>query len=76
MKEYEIVAKYYNACGGADHPITTFDEVELENPDDYIRSKHTKDFEKFSKEILPDGQILYTFSPGCVKYTYEFTKLN
>ena len=76
MKEYEIVAKYFNACGGANHPITTFDEAELENTDDYIRSKHTKDFENFTKEVLPTGQILYTYSPGGVKYTYEFTQLN
>ena len=76
MKAYEIVAKYFNACGGANHPITTFDEAELENTEDYIRSKHPKDFENFSKEILPTGQILYTFSPGGVKYTYEFTQLD
>ena len=75
MKEYEIVAKYINGCAGADHPQTSFEEAELSNPDDYVRSKHQKDFSKFVKEILPNGQILYTFDNGAVSYIYEFTEL-
>ena len=31
MKEYEIVLTYLNGCAGAAHPLTTFEEAEL-NP--------------------------------------------
>lgn len=75
MKEYEIVAKYYNACGGAAHAQTTFAEAELANTDDYIRTKHSKEFPHFTKEVLPSGQIFYKFDNGSVTYTYEFTEL-
>ena len=75
MKEYEIVAKFYNACAGSSRPETFFEERELENTDDFVRMKHSKDFDKFSKEILPAGQILYKFDNGSVMYTYEFTEL-
>ena len=75
MKEYEIVAKYCNACGGVSHPQTSFDEAELSNTDDYVRMKHSKDFEKFKKEILPDGRIAYTYDNGSVMYSSEFTEL-
>lgn len=75
MKEYEIVAKYYNACGGKDHPQTDFVEAELECVDDFIRAKHGKDFDKFVKENLPGGRILYTYDNGSVMYTYEFTEI-
>ena len=75
MKEYEIVAKYYNACGGDAHPQTYFEEAELNNTDDFVRMKHSRDFEKFSKEILPSGQVFYCFDNGSVKYTYEFTEI-
>ena len=75
MKEYEIVAKYFNGCAGAARPETHFEEVELNNPDDFIRMKHSRDFEKFQKEILPDGRILYTYHTGAVAYSYEFTEL-
>ena len=75
MKEYEIVAKYLNGCAGAAHPQTSFEEAELSDPFDYIRAKHTKDFEKFVKEELPDGRTVYTFNNGTVCYIYEFTEL-
>ena len=75
MTEYEIVATFLNGCAGEAHPQTTFEELELESTDNYIRSKHGKDFEKFVKEILDDGRILYTFDNGTVTYKYEFTEL-
>lgn len=75
MTEYEIVAKFYNACGGAGRPQTFFEEAELANTDDFVRMKHGKDFEKFSKEERSDGQIVYTYDNGSVAYVYEFTEL-
>ena len=74
MKEYEIVAKYINGCAGEAYPQTAFEEAELENTDDYIRSRHGKDFAKFQKEALSDGRIVYTYKSG-VTYIYEFTEL-
>ena len=75
MKEYEIAAKLCKACAGNSRPQTFFEEVELENPDDYVRMKHCKDFAKFSKETLPTGQIVYKYDNGSVMYSYEFTEL-
>ena len=75
MKEYEIVATYLNGCSGSDYPLTSFAEAELSCPEDYIRTKHTHDFEKFVKEVRPNGQIVFTFDNGTVSYIYEFTEL-
>ena len=75
MKEYEIVAKFCNACAGTSRPQTFFEEAELESTDDFVRMKHSRDFEKFQKEVLSDGRILYTFDNGSVIYSYEFTEL-
>lgn len=75
MKEYEIVAKFLNGCAGAARPETYFEEAELANTDDFVRMKHGRDFEKFVKEVLPDGQVVYTFDNGTVTYIYEFTEL-
>ena len=52
----------------------SFEEVEVKSTDDYIRSKHGKDFDKFQKEVRPNGQIVYTYTCG-VTYIYEFTEL-
>ncbi|MBQ8797673.1 MAG: hypothetical protein IJZ56_05735 [Oscillospiraceae bacterium] len=75
MKEYEIVAKFLNGCAGAAHPQTFFEETELEDTDAFVRSKHGRDFDKFTKEILDDGKILYTYDNGTVCYSYEFTEI-
>ena len=75
MKDYEIVCTYLNGCAGAAYPQTSFEEVTLANTDDYIRTKHGKDFEHFVKELQPDGRIRYTFDTGGVTYIYEFTEL-
>jgi hypothetical protein len=75
MKEYEIVAKFCNACAGSGRPETFFEEAELECTDAFDRMKHSKDFDKFKKEILSDGRILYTYDNGSVMYSYEFTEI-
>ena len=75
MKEYEIVAKFCNACAGSSRPETSFEEAELESTDAYVRMKHSKDFDKFKKEILPDGRVFYSYDNGSVMYSYEFTEI-
>ena len=75
MKEYEIVAKYLNGCAGAAHPQTFFEEAALSNTDDFVRMKHGRAFDKFQKEVLPTGQVIYTYDNGTVTYIYEFTEL-
>ena len=75
MKEYEIVATYLNGCAGEAHPITTFEEAELKDTDEYIRAKHGKDFPQFIKETRPGGQVVYTFDNGTVTYIYELTEV-
>lgn len=75
MKEYEIVAKFLNGCAGASRPQIFFEEAELANTDDFVRMKHGKDFEKFQKEVLATGQVVYTFDNGTLTYIYEFTEI-
>ena len=75
MKEYEIAFTYLNGCAGAAYPQNSFEEVAVANTDDYIRSKHRKEFDQFRKEVLPSGQIVYKFDNGAVTYIYEFTEI-
>jgi hypothetical protein len=75
MKEYEIVATFLNGCAGSAHPQTFFEEAQLQDPAEFVRTKHGQDFEKFVKEIRTNGQIVYTYDNGTVTYIYEFTEL-
>lgn len=75
MKEYEIAVKFTNACAGASRPQTFFEEAELENTGDFIRSKHGAEFCKFSKEVLSPTQTVYRYDNGSVAYCYEFSEI-
>lgn len=75
MKEYEVVCTYLNGCAGEAYPLTSFEEVELSDPADYIKAKHVKDFAAFTKEERAAGQVVYTFDNGTVRYIYEFNPL-
>jgi len=75
MKEYEIVAKFVNGCAGEARPQTFFEEAELESTDDFVLMKHGRDFDKFTKETLASGQVIYKYDNGTVQYIYEFTEI-
>ena len=64
-----------NGCAGEAHPQTSFEEAELNDPADFVRQKHGRDFDKFTREDLPDGRTVYTFHNGTVCYIYEFTEI-
>ena len=75
MKEYEIVLTYLNGCAGAAYPLRSIEEVQIHSPEEYLRSKHTKDYDQFIKEVGADSQPVYRFSNGAVTYIYEFNEL-
>ena len=75
MKEYEIAIKNWNACGGPNEAMARFEEVEIEDTDEYIRAKHGEEFSKFTKEVTSSGQIVYVFDNGAIGYSYEFTEI-
>lgn len=37
--------------------------------------KYSRDFDKFTREVLPSGQIIFRFDNGSVCYTCEFTEI-
>ena len=71
---FSITCTFLNGCAGAAYPQNSFDEAELSDPADYIRRKHSRDFDKFEKELRPGGQVVYTWR-GTVTYIYEFNEL-
>ena len=74
MKEYEIVATYLNGCAGEAYPQREFIEAELNDPADYVRQHHGAEFDKFLREDLPDGRVIFTYD-NTVRYIYEFTEI-
>ena len=74
MKEYEIVVTFLNGCAGEAYPQREFFEAELNDPADFVRQKHGKEFEKFVREDFPDGRVVFTYD-HTIRYIYEFTEI-
>ena len=74
MKEYEIAVTFLNGCAGAAYPQTSIEEAGAASPEAYLQQKHGNDFAKFVKEVLPTGQVRYTYK-SVVTYIYEFTEI-
>ena len=45
------------------------------HPEDFVRMKHGRDFDKFTREETAEGQILFCYDNGSVCYSYEFTEI-
>lgn len=74
MKEYEIVIQIFNACAGGSRPDTRIEEVEINDADEYMKSKYPADYEKITKEVLSNGDIQYVLDTGSMTYKYTFTE--
>ena len=72
--EYELVREIKNLCRNNQMRDVFFEEVECNDPADYVRAKHGKDFEKFTREDLPDGKTVYRYD-NVLSWIYEFTEL-
>ena len=75
MKEYEVVQEITNACGGSNVPQTSITEMQLDDIEAYVKSKHPKDFDRAVKEELEDGGVKYTLALGAVTYKYVFNEI-
>ena len=73
-KEYEVVAEIFNACAGSGRPQIFVEDVELEDPVEYVLMKHGRDWEEIEKEVMPSGDIQYTLNKGSITYKYTFTE--
>ena len=46
MKDYEVIQEITNACGGSNVPQTSITEMQLDDLEAYIKSKHPKEFDR------------------------------
>ena len=75
MKEYEVIQEITNACGGSNVLQTTISEMELDDIEAYVKSRHPKDFDRAVKEEMEGGGIKYTLALGAVTYKYVFNEI-
>ena len=72
MKEYEVVHEIFNECANNQMRDVFFEEVALEDPEQYIRSRHKDRELKIEREDLEDGTIVYHVETSGIAQKYTF----
>lgn len=75
MKEYEVVYEIFNKCPGNQMRDVFVEEVFLEDPVAYVKSRHTEAGAIFEREDLADGTILVHVNISGLLERYTFTEI-
>ena len=75
MKEYEIVHEIFNRCSGNQMRDVFVEERELEDPEQFVRSRHADRELKLIKDTLPDGTVIIDLDLSGGRQRYSFTEI-
>ncbi len=75
MKEYEIVHEIFNECANNQMRDVFFEEAAVDDPEQYIRSRHKDKDLELSREDLADGTIVYHVESAGMSQRYTFTEI-
>ena len=59
MKEYEVIWEIFNKCPRNQMRDVFVDEVEIEDPEEYIKNKFKGKEVTYEKTVLEDGTIIF-----------------
>ena len=74
MKSYEAVWEIFNQCPTTQMRDVFFEELEIEDPEQYVREKFkNKDF-TYDKTVRPDGTVIFDIVTSGIKQRYTCTE--
>ena len=75
MKEYETVWEIFNECPRNQMRDVFVEELELDDPEEYIRNKFKGKEVSYEKSVLPDGSIVFDIMTSGIRQRYTFTEI-
>ncbi|MDO4261953.1 MAG: hypothetical protein Q4C82_07730 [Eubacteriales bacterium] len=75
MKEYEVVHEIFNSCSNNQMRDVFFEEAELDDPEQFIRSRHKDKELKLEREDLDDGTVVFRVETSGILQKYTFTEI-
>ena len=75
MKEYEVVHEIFNSCSGNQMRDVLIEEVFLEDPESYVKSRHPDRELSCVKEIAADGSLIFHLDLSGQLQRYTFTEI-
>lgn len=75
MKSYETVWEIYNQCSNNQMRDIFVDEIDTEDPEQFILDKFKGKKVSFEKSVLIDGTIVFDIMASGIKQHYSFTEI-
>lgn len=75
MKEYEVIREIFNKCPRNQMRDVFVDEVEIEDPEEYVKNKFKGKDVTYEKTVLEDGTIIFDIQTSQIKQRCSFTEI-
>ncbi len=75
MKCYETVWEIFNECANNQMRDVFFDEVEIDDIEEFLHRKFKGKEVSYEKSVLEDGTIVYDINASGIKQRYSFTEI-
>ena len=75
MKEYEVVHEIFNECANNQMRDVFVDEVEIEDPEEYVKNKFKGKEVSYEKTVLEDGTIVFDIQTSMIRQRCSFTEI-
>ena len=75
LKEYEVIWEIFNKCPRNQMRDVFVEEIELEDPEEYVKQKFQGKEVTYEKSVLADGTEIFDIITSGIKQRCSFTEI-
>ena len=75
MKEYEVIWEIFNKCPRNQMRDVFVEEVEIQDPEEYVKQKFQVKDVSYEKTVLEDGTVIFDIVTSQIKQRCSFTEI-
>lgn len=75
MKKYEVIWEIFNKCPRNQMRDVFVEELELENPEEYVKEKFKGGEVSYEKTVLDDGTLVFDIQTSQIRQRCSFTEI-
>ncbi len=75
MKEYEVIWEIFNKCPRNQMRDVFVEEVEIADPEAYVKTKFKGEDVTYDRTVLEDGTIIFDITTSQIKQRCSFTEI-
>ncbi|MDC7291859.1 hypothetical protein NXH76_29265 [Blautia schinkii] len=75
MKEYEVIWEIFNKCPRNQMRDVFVEEVEIQDPEEYVKEKFKGKDVAYEKSVLEDGTIVFDIVTSQIKQRCSFSEI-